>query len=239
MFRNAGRVQFLGASDVLRYVRLMENAAAIPGPDLSDLSDLVACPSCDTLQRLPDVPQGGLGRCPRCHRVLVTPRANAMTKIVMLAITSFVLMFAAISFPFLSLEAQGLTQQSSVIDTILAYSDGLMLPLSLALAALIVILPLTRLGTIIYAVAPMAIGHRPLRGAATAFRIAESLKPWAMAEVFIIGVAVALVKIGGLATLTIGPAFWAFVALVIVTFLQDTFMSSLIIWKTLEARRLS
>jgi paraquat-inducible protein A len=57
-----------------------------------------------------------------------------------------------------------------------------------------------------------------------------------MAEVFIVGVAVALVKVGGLATLTIGPAFWAFAALVLITVLKDNFMSSLIIWKTLEAR---
>ena len=57
-----------------------------------------------------------------------------------------------------------------------------------------------------------------------------------MAEVFLVGVAVALVKVGGLATLTIGPAFWAFVGLVIITVLKDNLMSSLIIWKTLEAR---
>ena len=45
-----------------------------------------------------------------------------------------------------------------------------------------------------------------------------------MAEVFIVGVAVALVKVAGLAHLSIGPAFWAFVALVLVTVLKDNFM---------------
>ncbi len=154
----------------------------------------------------------------------------------MLAITATILMMAAISFPFLTIETHGLRQQASVIDTILAYSDGLMVPLSLAMAALIVVLPLTRLTAILYTVAPMALGHHPVRGATRAFRLAEYLKPWAMAEVFIVGVAVALVKVGGLATLTIGPAFWAFAALVLITILQDNFMSSLIIWKTLETR---
>tara|TARA_R110002124_G_scaffold136314_3_gene299241 strand:- start:1 stop:489 length:489 start_codon:yes stop_codon:yes gene_type:complete len=162
-----------------------------------------------------------------------------MTQIVMLAITGTILMITAISFPFLTIERLGLRQQASVIDTVLAYSDGLMVPLSLAMAALIVILPLTRLAAILYTVAPMALGHRPARGAAQAFRLAEHLKPWAMAEVFLVGVAVALVKVSGLATLSIGPSFWAFAGLVVITVLKDNYMSSLIIWKTLEARRIT
>jgi len=204
--------------------------------DGSVLKDLVACPVCDTLYRCAALPKDGPGTCKRCHHTLVAPRANAMTQIVMLAITGTILMITAISFPFLTIETHGLRQQASVIDTVLAYSDGLMVPLSLAMAALIVVLPLTRLAAILYTVAPMALGHHPAPGAAQAFRLAEHLKPWAMAEVFLVGVAVALVKVGGLATLTIGPSFWAFAGLVVITVLKDTYMSSLIIWKTLEAR---
>lgn len=215
----------------------MESRDVVIGTLVSaDLRDLVACPVCDTLYRFSSIPQGGQGRCKRCHHALITPRRNAMTRIVMLAGTGPILMVSAISFPFLAIETHGLRQQASVIDTILAYSDGLMVPLSLAMAALIVVLPLVRLVAILYAVAPMALGHYPARGAAQAFRLAEHLKPWAMVEVFIVGVAVALVKVGGLATLTIGPAFWAFAALVLITVVKDNFMSSLIIWKTLEAR---
>ncbi len=202
-----------------------------------DLAELVACPVCDTLHRIPDVGLGQRARCVRCHTVLMAPRASAMTKIVMLSITATVLMIAAIYFPFLTLETRGLAQRTSVLDAILAFSDGLTLPLSLGVAATIVVLPLVRLGAILYALAPMAIGDAPLRGALGAFRLAEALKPWAMAEIFIVGVAVALVKVAGLAQLTIGPAFWAFTALVLVTVLNDNFMCRLTIWRTLEARR--
>ena len=184
-----------------------------------------------------DVDLGRRARCVRCHAVLVNPRANAMTKIVMLALTATVLMIAAISFPFLTIEARGLAQKSSVIDAILAFSDGVMIPLSLAVAALIVVLPLMRLLAIVYVLAPMAFGWHPARGAVAAFRLAEALKPWAMAEIFVIGVAVALVKVAGLAHLSIGPAFWAFAALVLVTALNDNFMCRLTIWRTLEARK--
>jgi len=212
-----------------------------PGPALRQdlaLADLVACPTCDTLHRMPDQRMDGRARCVRCHRVLVNPRKRALTNIVMLSATATVLMLAALSFPFLKVQSHGVEQESSVTDAILAFSHGLMIPLSLAVAALIVLLPMLRLCAIIYALAPMAFGWKPARGAIAAFRLAEALKPWAMAEVFIVGVSVALVKIAGLAQLTIGPAFWAFAALVLVTALNDNFMCRLTVWRTLEARRL-
>lgn len=201
-----------------------------------DLVDLIACPVCDTLHRVGDVPMGGRARCVRCHTVLMSPRKGAMTQIVMLAVTAALLMIAAISFPFLTLASHGLSQKSSIIDAILAFSDGIMIPLSLAVAALIVVLPITRLLAILYALAPMALGWAPARGAVQAFRLAEALKPWAMAEIFIVGVGVAMVKVAGLAHLSIGPAFWAFSALALVTVLNDNFMCRLTIWRTLEAR---
>jgi paraquat-inducible protein A len=38
---------------------------------------------------------------------------------------------------------------------------------------------------------------------------------WNMAEVFLVGVLVSLMKLGTLATLSIGTSFWAYVALII------------------------
>lgn len=201
------------------------------------VAEMIACPVCDALHRDTSVPIGAKARCRRCDTVLMAPRAGAMTHIVMLSATSSVLMVAAVFFPFLDLSAGGMTRHSSLFDAILAFSTGLLLPLSVATAALIVLLPFFRFLTIIYALAPMALGWRPARHAVAAFRLAQAMKPWAMAEIFIVGVAVALVKVAGLATVTLGPAFWAFVALVIVTALKDTMMCEVTVWKTLEQRR--
>ncbi|HKK97294.1 MAG TPA: paraquat-inducible protein A, partial [Marivita sp.] len=40
----------------------------------------------------------------------------------------------------------------------------------------------------------------------------------------------------GLATVTLGPAFWAFVLLVIATALKDSFMCRVTVWQTLNHR---
>jgi paraquat-inducible protein A len=203
---------------------------AAPPPSLapSDTDDLIACPSCDALLTEPVVTVGETARCPRCHSVIEAPRALAMTRIIMLALSALILMIAAIFFPFLELEAAGMIRRASLLDTVMAYSGGLTEPL-----------PSLRLLGLIYVLGPMAFGWHPARHAAPVFRFVEMLRPWSMAEVFVVGVAVALVKVGGLAHISLGPAFWAFVALVIVTVLKDNFMSRVTVWKTLDARRRS
>ncbi|MDU8913329.1 paraquat-inducible protein A [Aestuariicoccus sp. MJ-SS9] len=202
-----------------------------------ELDTLIACPTCDALYTDTEVALGETARCVRCHTVLAAPRAQAMTRILMLATAALVLLVAAIFFPFLELSAAGMERRSSVLDAVTAFSGGLTAPLTLVMAAAVVILPGLRLAALIYALGPMAIGHRPARHAEAAFGLAEALRPWAMAEIFIVGVAVALIKVAGLAHLSLGPAFWAFVGLVIVTALHDSFMCRVTIWKTLHHRR--
>lgn len=199
-------------------------------------NNLIACPKCDALHHMHPIDKGEQAKCVRCGTVLMAPRDGAMTRIAMLSLTALILMIAAIFFPFLELSTHGLGRKSSVFDAILAFSTGLMLPLSFAVAALIVVLPITRFIALIYVFAPMALGWEPAPKARAAFRLAENIRPWAMAEIFIIGVAVALVKVAGLAQVTLGPAFWAFVGLVIITVLKDNFMCRVTVWQTLSAR---
>ncbi|MGY6537107.1 MAG: paraquat-inducible protein A [Pararhodobacter sp.] len=197
---------------------------------------LVVCPTCDALYKLTPVPVGTRGRCTRCGTTLSFPRERAMSRIVMLAATSLVLLSAAVFFPFLELSAGGMTRRASVFDAALAFSTGLTLPLALATLAFIILLPALRLTLIIYALAPMSMGWYAAPRAITAFRWAEAMRPWAMAEIFVIGVAVALVKVAGLASVHLGIAFWAMVLLVLINVLNDNFMCRLTLWRTLEQR---
>lgn len=206
---------------------------------VADLDALVACPSCDALHRLSDVPDGARARCRRCGEVLMAPREGAVVRIVTLAATALILMVAALYFPFLELKAGPAQHRSSVLDVVGAYSEGPFLPLAIAVAALIVVLPALRLLAILYAIGPLIFDRKPWPDARIVYRFSDAIRPWAMAEIFIVGTAVALVKIAGLAAVSIGPAFWAFVALVLVTALHDTFMCRLTIWKTLDGARTS
>ena len=182
--------------------------------------ELLACPTCDMLHTVAPVPQGGRLRCRRCGEVLLTNRAGAIDRTLASSFASVILMVAAIFFPFLELSVAGLHKDASLLDAALAYSHGLMAPLSVATTLLIIVLPVIRASALAYTLLPLRFGRPPAAGAARAFRIAEHLKPWAMSEVFLIGVVVALVKVGGMASIDLGPAFWAMAGLVLLVVLE-------------------
>ena len=201
---------------------------------LPPLDDLVACPQCDTLHATGDLPVGTRAHCQRCGVLLMTSQPDAITRVISLALTAFVMMLAAIWFPFLALDAGGLHNATSVIDAILAFNDGLAFPLAVAVGFFIVVIPLMRLIALIYALGPL-VREKPIRpGARLAFGLAEWLRPWSMAEIFIVGVTVALVKIAGMAAVTVGPAFWAFAGVVVITVLKDQLICRYSIWEALD-----
>lgn len=175
--------------------------------------------------------------CRRCGTVLIAPKAGAYLHILILAVAVVILMIGAIFFPFLQLRVAGMHSDASVFDTARAFAQGETAPLAIAVAALIVLIPITRVLLIAYVLTPLVLGRRPMPHAASAFRLSEDLRPWSMAEIFVIGVAVALVKVADLAQVVLGPAFWMFAALVVVTVLQDTLMCRWSLWHTLEERR--
>ncbi|MCA8883501.1 MAG: paraquat-inducible protein A [Rhodobacteraceae bacterium] len=211
-------------------------SSAVSDLGAQDLKDLIACPHCDCLHRWQTVPLGATARCSRCHAVLLRPRRGAIATIVSLASAALVLMVAAVSFPFLQVAASGLSSRASVIDAVMAFANasGLMAPLSLIVGALIIVLPVARLVSLIYALGPVAAGRAPRPHAALAFRAAMRLRPWAMAEIFIIGVAVALVKVSDLAAVGFGPAFWAFIGLVLLVAANDVVTCERSIWRVLD-----
>ena len=146
---------------------------------------------------------------------------------------------SALFFPFIQLEGAGTRQSATLIDALSAFGSGFTTPLVLVVAAFIVVIPFLRASALVYTLWPLRFGHPPYRGAASAFRFANSLKPWSMAEIFIIGVAVALVKIAGMAQVSLGPAFWMLTALVVVLLLENHNFCRWTIWRILGSHTLS
>lgn len=206
-------------------------AAIIPPPD----DRLIACPNCDALYRAASVAEGERLRCGRCRTVLIAPIRGAFLRITALALAAILLMGGAVFFPFLSVSQMGLANATSVFQAALAFTGDLA-PLSLAVLALIVVLPVMRFAGLVYVTAPMAAGRAPLPGARRVYRMTEDLRPWSMAEVFTLGTVVALVKVSGAATVSLGPAFWSFAAMILTVALADSQIDRWSIWEALDRR---
>ncbi len=206
-------------------------------PISENLDRLIACRACDLLLDRVIPPPGKVARCPRCHHVLLSNKRNVIDNTLAAAISTAILMVAAVLFPFIALEEAGLQRDASVMDAIGAFASGWSAPLTIAVAAFIVVIPVTRAVALIYALLPLRFGKAPANGAANSFRLAMALKPWSMAEIFIVGVAVALVKVTDLAAVSLGPSFWAFSALILVVVFENSTLCEWTIWRLLDPKK--
>ncbi len=193
----------------------------------------IACPQCDTVHRLAPEQTTLRTRCVRCGYRLTLGKSEAIARVVGLALTSAFLMGVVVFAPFLKLDAGPFGSTASVLDVVMGFSTGLMVPLAFSVLAFIVLLPLARSVLTIYALGPLLLGRPNAPAARTALRWTFLLKPWSMAEIFMVGVAVALVKLAGMASIEMGTAFWAFAILVVVNALQDTFTCRNTLWKAI------
>ena len=195
------------------------------------MSDAItACHVCDALCRDHPAEDGERVRCPRCGTVLRTVRAAAMDRLLAIALAVPPLMAIGLTASFLSLSGGGARRDASVLDAAAAVAEGAFWQFSVAIALLIIALPTVRAVALCYALLPVRLGRPPARHAKAAFRLADRLRPWSMAEIFVIGVAVALVKVSGLATVTLGPAFWSFVILGVVALMEDAVLCRRSVW---------
>ncbi len=177
---------------------------------------LVACHQCDLLHRETALAPGGVARCRRCGGALYRNSGAGLDRAVALTLTALVLLAIANAFPIVALEFQG--QQDAT--TLLGAVDALYRQEKPMIAGLVlvttVIVPVIELAGMLYLVLPLRLGRVP-RFFAPVARLMEALKPWGMVEVFMLGLLVSLVKLGGFATVIVGAAFWSFAALMVIT----------------------
>ena len=121
------------------------------------------------------------------------------------------------------------TMMSGVITL---FQDGYQ-PLALLIFAASIGFPLLKILLLLYVLVPMRLGFRQ-PGLAQSYRAFVALSPWGMLEVYMLGVLVAITKLSGMATITMGVAFYAFVALMLLATAASSAMNPRLVWDRLE-----
>lgn len=188
--------------------------SAVEGGHRSAAVELRRCHDCDLLVELGEIPVGASAKCGRCGAVLFVQRADPVRRALSLYSAALVLWVVANAFPFMTLKLEGREQESYLISGAFdLYRDGLW-QLGLLVLAFVIVFPL---GKILLNMAVLLSLHLERRPSfmPRLFRLVETLHPWAMTEVFLLGVLVAYAKLLDIATIDIGPSAIAFVALIV------------------------
>ena len=196
-------------------------------------SENVACHCCDLIVEVSTLKPGCKAHCPRCGHLLSSQTSNAIDKATAFAASALLFLLLSLPFPFMAFQSQGREQQVSLLDS--GY-DLLILGfplLALLLSVFILIIPTLLLCAYLLILLPLRKGH-VYPWSYTLTRLIFSLHPWAMAEVFLIGVLVSLVKISGMADLVIGMSFWAYVLFALCLIATITCIDRLQLWHSLD-----
>ena len=179
---------------------------------MQEVSDVIACEGCDALFPRPELRPGEIARCLRCATELERHPGTLHERILPLTIASLVLFAIANIFPIVSIEINGALSQTTLLGAVTALVvEGRALVASLVLVTTF-LFPLLQLAVLLYLLLPAPDRGPPL-GLDWLVRSMQSLRPWGMIEVFLLGVLVAIVKLSGMATIVPGPALWAFILL--------------------------
>lgn len=203
---------------------------------MSNYFSLIACHECDLLYKIDRSPRQGVAKCRRCGAVLVKHERHKLEHTIALTITGLVLFVVANAFPILSLRFEGQVTEAILFTSVKSLYDQGMWPLAILVFLTSIALPFSRLVAILYVFLPIKFNRTPLKMAAV-FRLINSLRPWSMMEVFMLGILVSVVKLTALATIIPGVALWSLAALIFVLAATATNLDPDLVWERLDAER--
>jgi len=177
-------------------------------------ASLAACPECDLLQMLPPLAPGRRLRCPRCRCILAARPPGHADLPLALTCTAAVVYLMANLLPMMGLSVVG----RSASTTIIGGAYEMWLQGQIVTAVLVGFCAVIAPGCYIAFVLVLLLGSRrsPVPGwVGEVLRWVHHLQIWAMLEVMLLGILVALVKIAELATVTPDFGLYSIGALVV------------------------
>ncbi len=163
----------------------------------------IVCHECDLLQGLPELPTGHKASCARCGCTLATRPADPIARPLALTIAALLVLVVANTEPLMGLSVVGRHASTTIIGgayqmwvegqeltAVIVAFCAVIAPAGYLFSLLIVLLAVRR------PPAPSWVGGM--------LRWAERARPWAMTEVMMLGILVALIKIAELAKVEAG-----------------------------------
>jgi paraquat-inducible protein A len=192
----------------------------------------IACHACDLVQNIPPIPAGTPAQCVRCGSVLFTAKIDSINRTLAWTIAGMVLYCVAITFPFLAMKSGSIIQETDLLSGV----QQLYLQGESVLAVLVVLtcvlIPLAQMLILLFIFIPLKMNVR-IQYMIPVFRLFQHVKPWSMTEIYLLGILVAIVKLGKMATIIPGIAAIAFGLLVFVLTFAMSAVDTHMVWEKL------
>jgi len=202
-------------------------AATTAGPDPNQARGaqpptIVVCGACGLAQRVLPIDEATICECSRCGTLVSRPMHDSLRRTAAFSLAALALYVPANVYPILRMSRYGRYSESTVWEgCVTLFRDHQWLVAGIVFAASILI-PLCKLLALFFLVTTVKLGWTGFRRERSLLhRFVLVIGPWAMLDVFLLAVLVALVRLRQLATVRPGPGLLAFTAVVVFSVLAS------------------
>jgi paraquat-inducible protein A len=194
--------------------------------------EVVCCPTCGLVQEAEEAAPPLVVECARCGSTIRERKTESLVPTVALALAALILYVPANVYPILRLERYGLYTENTVWQGVAELARlGYWFVATIVFCASIAV-PLLKLAGLFYlAISAQLRTRRARRFRTRLYRLIDIVGPWAMLDVFLLAVLVALVRLGQLATVLPGRGLFAFTGVVVLTILATALFDPRLIWR--------
>jgi paraquat-inducible protein A len=162
-------------------------------------------------------------------------KSNSLTRTWALVIAAFIFYIPANVLPITVVTSLGKTQADTIMSGVIYFVQTGMWPIALVIFIASVFVPLVKLFLLTFLLISVQRKWkwRP-KDRTRLYRITEVVGRWSMVDIFVVTILVALVKLGGLATIDAGPAANYFAAVVVTTMFAAMSFDPRLIWDVME-----
>jgi paraquat-inducible protein A len=165
--------------------------------------------------------------------VLAVNRPDAFAKSMAYSLAALVALAVALTFPFLSISTAGVANSMTLPETVSYLSLYGAQGIAVVVAAFVIVVPVIML-TLMAALSLCLLRGRFPAAMLGPTRWLFRLDAWAMVEVFGIGVIVSLVKLSTMVRVSLGTAFWAYLAFAILFLLAYSCLDRYTVWEAVD-----
>lgn len=126
---------------------------------------------------------------------------------------ALILFLVANAYPIVELDVRGSRQAASLYDAVHTLWIGGREDMAVLVGCTTMLLPALEMALLIYVLVPLKF-NRIVIGTVPVLRFIQTVRPWSMMEVFLLGILVSLVKLQHIAHVEAGIALWAFCGLI-------------------------
>lgn len=189
------------------------------------------CDTCGLSQRIEALAPGSVAECIRCGTPIVREPLGGVEVTAALTLAALVLYVPANIYPILAMSMYGTYTEATVWDGVVQLMSHGEYFIGIVVFVASIVVPILKLLGLFFLVVTVKWGYgRRLRGRTVIYKFIDYIGPWAMLDVFLVAILVALVKMGDIGKMIPGPGLVAFTAVVVLTILASQSFDPKLIW---------